>query len=167
MASGFPAPVQNQDELVYENQLDALADQVDTKATKEGTLDADTLKTGYQTQSASGLVDDGDAAPVWQSTLEPDETFYITQASLQKLEGEAAPDGVDLIIGDLTDDTAADTAITGDGTDKNDVTGDPLASYTNSNDSGVHIAVLIDNGNYNAGSGSAQSMMGAFIGRFE
>jgi len=119
----------------------------------------------FVSNAIGGTIATGDAGPVWVTTLANGETLNVTQAALTLDGGGAAPTGLDLIIGDLTNMTSETTLIDGDGTVKDDQTGTPLGSYENTSGSAEQVAVLIDNGQFNAGTGSNQDAIGSFIGR--
>jgi len=112
-----------------------------------------------------GTVANGDAGPVWSTTLADGETLEVTQAMLLTAALGAVPSGVDLVIADLTNGVSETTLITGDGTIQDDETGDPLGSYQNNSGGTERVAILMDNGHFNSGSGSSQDLIGSFIGR--
>lgn len=95
-------------------------------------------------------------------TQVPDtETLSVTRAGLVLDDGQAAPTDLDLAIvtmdnaGGLTKQT---TVIDGDGTVQANATGTPLASYENTSGGAQTVAVVVDNGQFNAGSGSSQDV---------
>lgn len=117
-------------------------------------------------KSAGGKVNQGDAGLVFNTSLADGETFEVTQASLTAGDSTAVASGVDLIIADITNGTSEATIISGDGsTVYADETNNPLASHTNTTGSEVTVAVLIDNGQFNAGNGNDQSAFASFIGK--
>lgn len=85
-------------------------------------------------------------------------TLEVNEASLVNDDMSAVPSGVDLIIENVSTDSSESTLISGDGSIKIDEFGDPLGSYTNNTGSSEYIAVSVDNGNYNSGSGSNQDV---------
>lgn len=133
-------------------------------------LDADVIqgvdsRFGWYHEVVGGTVASGDAGPVWGTTLEDGESIQVTQAMLTTANLGAAPVGVDLVIADITNDVSEVTLITGDGTVKDDETGSPLGSYQNNSGAEEQIGILMDNGNWNGGSGSNQDLLGSFIAR--
>lgn len=125
---------------------------------------ADTRFDWYH-EIVGGTVGSGDAGPVWGTTLDDGESIQVTQAMFTTANLGAVPAGVDLVIADLTNDVSEVTLITGDGTIKDDETGSPLGSYQNNSGAEEQIGILMDNGNWNGGSGSDQDLLGSFIAR--
>jgi len=126
--------------------------------------DAD-LDVDWYSPSEGGVIAAGDAGPVWVTTLANNEELFVTQASLVMNDDTSPPTDLDLVIADPSEGSAKTTIIAGDGTDKNDETGAPLASYQNTTGSSEDIGVFIDNGNFGSGTGSEQQAIGSFIGR--
>lgn len=137
----------------------------DLTAVSSFTLQDAVMDSDWYFEVMGGKVADGDAGPVWTTTLANNETLNVTQASLVNDDTSAVPSNVDLIIADLTNGVSETTLITGDGTLKDDQTGSPLGSYQNTSGSDEQVGVLMDNGHFNAGSGSAQLLVGGFVGR--
>lgn len=153
-------------DVVYNDANDTLTVSL-TDSVSVNTLEAGGADTRFDFVSdvIGGTVAAGDAGPVWITTLADGETLNVTQAALTLDGGGAAPTGLDLIIGDLTNMTSETTLIDGDGTVQDDETGTPLGSYTNNSGVAEQVAVLIDNGQFNAGTGNNQDAIGSFIGR--
>lgn len=109
----------------------------------------------------SGTVAAGNAGVVFQRGVPDGQTFEVVQASLMLADGQAAPTDLDLVIATLDNAGAATvqaTIIAGDGTVKDNERGDPLASYSNTSGAAQTVAVFVDNGNFNAGTGSSQDI---------
>lgn len=106
----------------------------------------------------TGAVANGDQGILTIDELADGETVDIFKAILTTDTVEAIPTSIDLEL--VTFDNAGSytsqaTLITGDGATVHDrVTGNPLASYTNSSGSAQSIGVLVDNG-----SGSSQEVI--------
>jgi hypothetical protein len=110
----------------------------------------------------SGAVADGNSGIVYAHQVSDGRTFEIRRAGLLLSDGQAAPTDLDLIIATLDNSgtaTKRSTAIDGDGTVQATVTGDPLASYENTSGNSQTVAVLVDNGNFNSGTGSSQDII--------
>ena len=117
---------------------------------------------GASLADGSGVVDEGDAANIFTDDLDDGETLEVTEAALIQSDGEPAPSGVDLIIASL-DNAGGGTSqvdiLQGDGTFvKGGQEGSPLASYTNNSGGVQTVMIAIDNGHFNAGSGSSADM---------
>lgn len=107
--------------------------------------------------SESGTVQGMDAGNIYTTQVPDGADFKVQQAGLLLADGQAAPSNLDLVIATFDNSgnaTKQTTVITGDGTVKGDETGSPLASYTNSSGSAQSVALLVDNGFFNAGTGS-------------
>jgi len=102
--------------------------------------------------------------------VEDTRTFTVAQAGLILADGQPAPSGLDLVIATLDNSgTTLKVAdiIVGDGTVLADETGDPLASYENTTGAEQTVAVLVDNGNFNSGTGSSQDVFATAHGQVE
>lgn len=119
----------------------------------------------------SGTVQGGSAGVVGKTHLNDGETLNILRAALLLADGQPAPSGVDLTI--ITEDntgaaTSRTIVLSGDGSTVYDKeTGSPLASYTNSSGGGQTIAIVVDNGKFNTGSGSSQDIFADFKSNIE
>jgi len=118
----------------------------------------------------SGAVAAGNAGVAYVTQVEDTRTFTVAQAGLILADGQPAPSGLDLVIATLdnsgTTSKVADI-IVGDGTVLADETGDPLASYENTTGAEQTVAVLVDNGNFNSGTGSSQDVFATAHGQVE
>jgi hypothetical protein len=116
----------------------------------------------------SGTVSAGNLGTVFVTEVPDGSSIEFTQAYLTLADGQPAPSGVDLIIATLAGDgtgTSQTTLISGDGsTVFADEEGTPLGSYTNSTGSAEVVALGVDNGNFNSGSGSSQDVAAGGIG---
>jgi len=114
--------------------------------------------------SDSGTVAAGESGVLHVLNLQDGETLKVNQAHLTLADGQPAPTDLDLVIAELDNSGGAAKAkevVTGDGaTVHDDVTGSPVASFTYDPGDGsdqTH-ALLVDNGNFNAGTGGAQDV---------
>jgi hypothetical protein len=115
----------------------------------------------------SGDVPAGETGVLWMSSVPDGQTLSVTQGGLISGDGTAAPSDFDLIIVTFDNSGGANkrgTIIAGDGAVKDDLTGSPLASYSNSSGGAKTVAIVVDNGNFNTGTGSSQSFMASTIG---
>lgn len=115
--------------------------------------------------SASGLVSSANAATLRAIEVQDGETYEIHEAGLLLADGQPAPTDLDLVIATMDNAGAAtvqSVAISGDGTKQNDVSNSPIASYANTTGSKQTVAVMIDNGQFNAGTGSDQEAVAHF-----
>jgi len=115
----------------------------------------------------TGTVNAGNVGIVWFTSLPVNDTIELYQAGLLLDTLEPAPTDLDLVI--YTGDNAGNATkqadvIVGDGTVQDDVTGSPVASHENTTSSAQTVAVGVDNGNFNAGTGAAQDVATTFIG---
>lgn len=107
--------------------------------------------------SLSGVVQGMDSGNVYSTTIPDGGTLRILQAGLMLSDGQAAPSGLDLVIATLDGaggGTRQSIVIQGDGALKLDQTGSPLDSYTNNSGGSQEVAIMIDNGFFNSGTGS-------------
>lgn len=116
----------------------------------------------------TGTVAAGNIGIIWFTNMADQETVEVYQAGLLLDTLEAAPSGLDLTI--FTGDNAGNATtrqvvITGDGTVQDDETGDPLASWQNTTGGGITVALGVDNGNFNTGTGSSQDIATTFAGQ--
>jgi hypothetical protein len=116
----------------------------------------------------SGSVAAGNFGTVYLTEVLDGGTIEVTQAYLTLADGQPAPSGCDLTIATLAGDgtgTSQTTLISGDGsTVYDDETGEPLGSYANTTGAAQTVAIGVDNGNFNAGSGSSQDIAAGGIG---
>lgn len=118
-----------------------------------------------ETIAASGQVASANAATVRTIEIADGQTYELHSAGLLLADGKPAPTDLDLVIATL-DNTGGATrqtiVVDGDGTKQNDLSGSPLASYANSSGSTQTVAVMVDNGQFNAGTGSKQDIAAHF-----
>jgi hypothetical protein len=110
----------------------------------------------------SGSVASGNSGVMYVTEVPDQDTFEVLEAGLLLADGQPAPTDLDLVIATLDGSgtaTLQSTVIDGDGTSKPDETGSPLASYQNTSGGAELVALLIDNGNFNAGTGSSQDIV--------
>lgn len=115
---------------------------------------------------SSGEVVAGNASVLGATSLQDQETLEITEATLVLVSGSPAPTGLDLIIVQLDGAAGASlsTILAGDGASTlAGETGNPLGSYQNTSGGEQTIGVAVDNGNYNAGTGSNQTVLGSAV----
>lgn len=132
------------------------SDTVEGALQEVGSPDSDEFST-----SEAGSVQGADAGNVYTTNVPNGETLNILQAGFILSDGQAAPSGLDLVIAVLDGTggaTKQTTVITGDGTIQNDVTGNPVASYSNSSGSAQSVAIMVDNGYFNTGTGSSKDV---------
>lgn len=137
--------------------------------TESGTAAGDVNPDEFSTDE-SGTVAAGDSGVAFVVGLPAGKTFNVYQASLLLADGQAAPTDLDLIIATLDNAGAATvqtTIIAGDGTVQDNEQGEPLASYENTGASSETVALLIDNGNFNAGTGASQDVVTGSRGAIE
>lgn len=131
----------------------------DIKKAPARTVDPRNIFEGTET----GAVADTDQGVLTIDELADGETVEIYKAALTTDTIEAIPSGVDLEL--VTFDNAGSftseaTLISGDGSTIHDrITGNPLASFTNTSGSAVSIGVIVDNG-----SGSSQDVVAKIEG---
>jgi hypothetical protein len=116
----------------------------------------------------TGTVNAGNIGIIWFTNIADQSTIEIYQAGLLLDTLEPAPSGLDLTI--FTGDNAGNATtrqvvITGDGSVKDDQTGDPLASWQNTTGAAITVALGVDNGNFNTGTGSSQDIAATFAGQ--
>ena len=131
-----------------------------------GTVASDLNKESFSADE-SGTVNSGNAGIMYATSVPDGGTFEVVQASLLLSDGQAAPTDLDMVIATLDNAGSATlqaTAIDGDGTVQDDVTGSPVASWTNGTGSASTVALLIDNGNFNSGTGSNQDIIASARG---
>lgn len=122
-------------------------------------------------ESGSGVIDSGDAKVLHLTELANNDTLYVTEGTLAKPDAQPIPSGVDLIIATLDGagtGTSRTTLIGGDGTTSFvKETGSPLGSYKNTSGAAQFAAVMVDNGHFNAGSGSNVDHVATTHGRVQ
>lgn len=98
-------------------------------------------------------------------TIPDGTTVSVNRGSMTQANGSALPTGIDLVIGNLTDNTSETTLISSDGSTVTDnQTGSPLGQYTNTSGTTKQIGIFVDNGNWNTGTGSSQTVQAGFTG---
>jgi len=119
-------------------------------------------------RSISGIATAGDFTVLLTGNAADGETVHIDQATFVMSDGTAVPSGCDAIIATLDNaggGTSQTTILSGDGsTIYDDEIGNPLASYTNTSGAAQTVAIGVDNGNWNAGSGANQSVQLSVVG---
>jgi len=119
----------------------------------------------------SGTVAAGDAGVVYRTRVLSTETLKIVRAGLTLSDGQPAPTDLDLTI--ATEDNAGGATsqtniLTGDGTVQDKKTGtlqSPVASFSPGSDTTV--VIVVDNGNFNTGTGSSQDIFADVKGEVE
>jgi len=109
----------------------------------------------------SGSVAAGNAGVVYLHDVPDGETMRVLRAGLLLADGQAAPTDLDLVLATLDNagnTTKQATIISGDGTVQGTVEGNPLASHSNTSGGRQTVAVLVDNGQFNAGTGASQDI---------
>ena len=129
-----------------------------------GAIDTDTISVAEPAfdASESGEVVAGESGIVYAHGLPDGNTLEVTRAGLLLANGSPAPSGLDLILATLDGSgggTKQATILSGDGSSKATEQGSPLAEYTNSSGGTQTVAVLVDNGEFNSGTGSAQDIV--------
>jgi len=119
-------------------------------------------------RSISGIATAGDFTVLLTGNVADGETVHIDQATFVMSDGTAVPDGCDVIIATLDNaggGTSRVTVLSGDGsTIYDDETGNPLASWTNNTGAAITVAIGVDNGQWNAGSGADQDVQLSVVG---
>lgn len=109
-------------------------------------------------KSDSGTVAPGNAGNIVTTSLANNETLEVNLATFIKPDGQAIPNGVNLVIATLDNaggGTSRTTILSGDGSTIYDkITGWPQASYQNTSGSAQTVMIGADNGQWSAGSGS-------------
>lgn len=114
-----------------------------------------------------GTLDRGTAVPMGTFNLSYEQTLSITQATLTK-DGFTTPasTGIELMI--VPDGSANVSVLAGDGQAHYDeVTGSPVASYTNTAETSQTVMIALDNGEYSTGVGSNEPAFAGYIARKE
>lgn len=112
----------------------------------------------------SGSVASGNSGIIWATSVPDGGTIEILQGYLLLSDGQPAPSGLDLSLISLDNTGGAarqSIILSGDGSAiYDDETGSPLASYNNTSGSAQTVAIVIDNGNFNSGTGASQDVIG-------
>lgn len=121
----------------------------------------------WDEKSASGIVASGDAANLVTTRLENTQTISVDLATLVTADGQAAPDGVDLVIATLDNvggGSRESVALSGDGTTIYDrEAGNPIADYENLSGGAQTVMIAVDNGEFSAGTASDQDVYASVI----
>lgn len=128
--------------------------------TSGGTVASDLNDQEFNTDE-SGSVAAGNSGVAYVTQVADTATLEVIQAGLILADGQPAPTDLDLVIATLDNAgtaTKQTTVIAGDGTVQSDVTGAPVASYQNTSGGEQTVALLVDNGNFNAGTGASQDI---------
>lgn len=116
----------------------------------------------------SGVVGASEAASLVQTSVRDTEKLEIFRGTFVMSDGTPVPSGCDLVIATLDGSGGATkqaSVLSGDGsTTYTKETGDPLASYSNTSGSTEHVAVFIDNGHFNSGTGTSQDVQAGVRG---
>jgi len=115
-----------------------------------------------------GTVQAGESGVVYMTEVKSNEKLVIERAALLDGGGAAVPNNLDLIIIRL-DNTGGGEKIkdilTGDGSAiYDDEVGNPITDYENTGSNDESIAVVVDNGNFNNGTGASQNVNVGIIG---
>lgn len=134
----------------------------------DGAADIDGARLDHKwfSKQEGGTVTVGNSVVLLSTEVPAGSTFAATQAHLsQDGFNNVVASGIDLeIIVDGESNPVA-TIFSGDGSTFHESTGNPVASYTNNSGGPQQVAVAIDNGDFNAGSGSDQEAYGGAIAR--
>jgi hypothetical protein len=140
-----------------------LASSLDVTDDGDGTITVDVaVDTMEFNTDESGTVTAGNSGMVYAHGLPDGDTMAVLRAGLLLADGQPAPTDLDLILATLDGaggGTKQTTIVAGDGTAQATVEGDPVASYENTSGGEETVAVLVDNGNYNAGTGADQDIV--------
>lgn len=116
--------------------------------------------------STSGVVAAGNANIFHGAKLQDGDTLEIYRATLAEKDFQPLPAGVDLVIATFDGSggtTRQSITLSADGgtTFASEETSDdsPLDSYTNNSGGVEYVGILVDNGNYNAGTSNDQSVL--------
>lgn len=116
--------------------------------------------------NTGGTVQAGESGVVYITEIAGDEKLDLNRIALVSGDGSAVPSGVDLIIVELDGTGGAQklkSFLEGDGSSIfDDQVGTPIATYNPSTT--VNVAIVVDNGNFNTGSGSAQEVTVGLLG---
>jgi len=119
-------------------------------------------------RSMSGVCTAGDFTVLLTGRAADGETVEVDQATFVMSDGTAVPSGCDAIIATLDNaggGTSRSTILSGDGsTIYDDETGNPLDSWTNDTGAAITVAIGVDNGHWNAGSGADQDVQLSIVG---
>lgn len=113
--------------------------------------------------SATGIVEGAAAGNVFSTGLSDGETLRVEQATFIMGDGTPALTNLDLVIGVLDGEGGENkvgTVLQGDGETiyRNEI-GNPLGAYTNTSGSEQTVALLVDNGLFNDGTGGEQDII--------
>lgn len=151
------------------NDIDSNGDGAVNEADTANAYKGTDLDTAYLNADAGGGVLAGDAGTVYSTAIQDGETLELYSGTFHADNGTAVPSGCDLVIATLDNSgggSSQATIFSGDGnTVYGGETGAPLASYANTSGSEQTVAVLVDNGEFNSGSGSDQSVYASVVGR--
>jgi len=144
------------------------------KGIKYLTLRGANVFTDWAERGQSGEIANGNAAVLFSRGLDGGETIQVSQCTFLYSNGQAAPTGTSIRIITLNNaggGTSQVTIVSGDGTTIYDnVTaqnrGDSIASYKNTTGSEQTVAVVADNGEFGAGTGSTEDLFAGAISRF-
>jgi len=144
------------------------------KGIKYLTLRGANIFTDWAERGQSGEIADGNAAVLFSRGLGSGETMQVSQCAFLHSNGQAAPTGTSLRIVTLDNaggGTSEVTIVSGDGnTVYDDVVasnrGDSIAQYKNTSGSDVTVAIVVDNGEFGAGTGSTEDLFAGAIARF-
>ena len=120
-------------------------------------------------KALSGIVNSGDVGNLVTTNVPDGESISVTLATLIESDGHPVDTGVDLVIATLDNSGNGDrktVVLEGDGSSVYDrQTGSPIASYSNTSGSSKTVMIGVDNGHFNAGSGSEQELYVAVVAK--
>lgn len=102
-----------------------------------------------------GTVAAGEQDLIVYERLADGETLEIFKIRGIQPSGSGFPTDFDIVLIEMDSPSKLDTVFSGDGSNLNQV-GDPILSYQNTTGSPQDVAIGMDNGKYNSGTGSVQ-----------
>lgn len=152
--------------LYKNNDIDTNGDGiVDDAANVTATYKGTDLDTHYVNEADGGRVGNGNAGLLFQTTLADSETITCYSYTLTA-RTSPAPSGTSLRLATLGDDTSRKTLVTGDGSTMY-VDEETIVSYQNTSGATQTVGVVLDNGHFGTGTGSAIELFGETVGRIE
>lgn len=152
--------------LYKNNDIDSDGDgTVDAADNITATYKNTNLDTHYVNESDGGRVGNGNAGLLFQTTLENNETITAYSYTFTA-RTNAAPSGTSLRLATLGDNTSRNTLLSGDGATMY-VDEETAVSYQNTSGATQTVGVVLDNGHFGTGTGSAIELFGETIARIE